>query len=209
MQIDIDLLKLNSKKKTLQEKEQNENKDADSLQSLIKLHFQRKPTFFFFQKLFNTSSFKQWNDEAEKNFNSVSTVQKLLDLLKKELLEKNKETQRLLSLKRECHIGLKKLDLFFSAYQKLENELVHTYGIKTDNLFNTESYRKNTVDQHLLNQYHSPKIAKLSSNIFIKALQLHRSAILANAKKIRNNLNTYFEMTAGWVKVDADISQNL
>jgi hypothetical protein len=209
MQIDIDLLKLGSEKKTLHEKEQNENKDADRLQSLIKLHFQLKPSFFFFQKLFNTSSFKRWNDEAEKIFNSLSTAQKLLDILKKELLENNKETQRLLSLKSECNIDLKKLDLFFSTYQKLENELVYTYGIKTDNLFNSDFYRKNTVDQHLLNPYHSPKIAKLRSDIFITALQLHRSAILANAKKIRNNLNAYFEMTAGWVKVDADISQNL
>lgn len=209
VQIDSELPKLNIEKQNLKEKGISENKDAERLQSLLHLHSQRKPSFFFFQKLFNTKSFKVWNVEAEKIFNSLSIVQKQLEILKQELLANDNETQRLLTLQEAYHNALKKLNLFFQAYKKQEDELVKTYGIKTDDLFNIDFYQKDIADIHLLNPYHSPKIAKLRSDIFIAALQLHRSAILANAKNIRNNLNAYFEMTAGWVKVNADISQSL
>jgi len=209
VQIDSELSKLNIEKQNLKEKKIMENKDAERLQTLFILNSQRKPSFFFFKKLLNTKSFKVWNVEVEKIFNNLSTVQKQLEILKQELLANDKETQQLLTLKEANHNTLKKLNLFFQAYKKQEDELVNTYGIKTDDLFNIDFYQKDIADIHLLNPYHSAKIAKLRSDIFIAALQLHRSVILANAKNIRNNLNAYFEMTAGRVKVDADISQNL
>ncbi len=62
-------------------------------------------------------------------------------------------------------------------------ELINKYGIETKNLFNEEFTSKDLKEIHLLSPYHSKKVATLRSQIFLKALEIHKYAILANAKK--------------------------
>src|SRR5690606_31908861 len=158
-------------------------------------------SFFFFQKLFNTNSFKKWDSEATKIFKNLSNKLSEVEDLKKSLQANENKNESLVSIKSEHTIALSQLESFFNNYKNLENVLIQEYGISDRNLFNMCFCEKDVSNIHLLNPYHSPKIAKLRSDIFLTALQLHRSVILANAKKIRNNLNAYFEMTAGWIKV--------
>jgi len=207
--IDNDLLKLEKEKLSIQNKELDTKKEVEGLQIVSKLHVQRKPSFFFFQKLFNTNSFKKWDSEATKIFKNLSNKLSEVEDLKKSLQANENKNESLVSIKSEHTIALSQLESFFNNYKNLENVLIQEYGISDRNLFNMCFCEKDVSNIHLLNPYHSPKIAKLRSDIFLTALQLHRSVILANAKKIRNNLNAYFEMTAGWIKVDSGISQNL
>lgn len=203
------LSRLSAARHGIAEKEEQTKKDADRAASLSNLHTQRKPSFFFIQKLFKTDSFRKWNAEAEEILTELQRVNAELTKVRKELDENNKAIHSLQSRQKECNASLSKLASFFVEYESLAATLTEKYGIATKNLFNIDFYQKNLADVHLLNPYHSPKIAKLRSDIFIAALQLHRAAILVNAKKIRNNLTAYFEMTAGWVKVDKAIAQNL
>lgn len=200
---------LAAKKVIILDRRSDIQRDAERLQSQLYLHSQRKPSFFFFQKLFKTSSFKKWNLEAEAIFTSLKSIDSQLEELKRELEKNDKDTQALLVKEKEYKATLAALTTFFTKYKKLQNTLSQDYDIEVKNLFNIDFFEKELDTIHLLNPYHSPKVAKLRSDIFITALQLHRDAILVNAKKIRNNLAAYFEMSAGWIKVDATLAQNL
>jgi len=208
-EIEKDLLKLSNEKRILLDNEGNVKKNAERVQSLLSLQEQRKPSFFFFQKLFNTKSFQKWNLEAEEIIINLKSIQGNLNDLKQQLENNEKKTKTLLDRQSEYKSQLYQIKSFFSSYQKLQNELIKNYDIDTNNIFDIDFYEKDLTDIHLLNPYHSAKIAKLRSDIFLVALQLHRDAILSNAKRIKNNLNAYFEMTSGWVKVENNISQNL
>lgn len=203
------LTRLSAESQLTAEKEEQTKKDADRTASLLHLHTQRKPSFFFFQKLFNTDRFRRWNTEAEEILAGLKHVNAELVKIRKELDENNMAIRSLQSRQKECNTSLSKLASFFTEYESLATTLTEKYGIAAKNLFTINFYQRDLSEVHLLNPYHSPKIAKLRSDIFITALQLHRAAILVNAKKIRNNLIAYFEMTAGWVKVDKAIAQNL
>ncbi|MGV0831187.1 AAA domain-containing protein [Empedobacter brevis] len=209
VKIEKSLSQRKNEKQVLQEKEQHVKKDAERVQSILHLLIQRKPSFFFFQKLFKTKSSQKWNTEAEEIQNNLTAITKELEELKQQLRDHEKEERLLTSKQEECKNNLSKLDIFFASYRDIQNELVQKYEIERKNLYDIELYEKEPAEIHLVNPYHSPKLAKLRSDIFITALQLHRSAILTNAKQIRNNLNAYFEMTSGWIKADADITQNL
>lgn len=183
--------------------------DVNRLQDLIKLQFARKPIFFFFQKLFQTNKFKQWNMQSEELINDLNTGNTGLKRTRDNLSLNNASIFKLMTKEANNNKTLASLEQFFLEYQKLQDELSLTYGIELKNILNTDLLQKDLNDIQLLNPYHSTKIAKLRSDIFITALQLHQDAILANAKKIKNNLNAYFEMSSGWVKVDSGIAQNL
>ena len=208
-EIEKNLIRLCNEKGILLDKENNVKKDAERAQSLMNLQEQRKPSFFFFKKLFNTKSFQKWNLEAEEIIGNLKSIQVNLNDLKQQLENNEKKTKMLLNRKNEHKSKMSQLKSFFTSYQKLQNELIQNYDIDTNNIFDIDFYEKDLTNIHLLNPYHSPKIAKLRSDIFLIALQLHRDAILSNAKNVKNNLNAYFEMTAGWVKVDEAISHNL
>ena len=208
-QIENNLFQLNAEKEVLQVKINHVKNDQEAAQSLVNLHMQRKPAFFFFQKLFNTGNFQEWNREAGEILSNLQLMKTELNGLNKQLSKNDKETQQSLSRQNECKSILSTLTAFFATYQSIRKELREKYEIADKNIFDMEFYEKDVSSIHLLNPYHSPTIAKLRSDIFIAALQLHRHVILANAKNIKNNLNAYFEMTAGWVKVDADLAQNL
>ncbi|NAW50817.1 ATP-binding domain-containing protein [Elizabethkingia argentiflava] len=207
--IEKDLLKLSNEKRILLDKESSVKKDAERVQSLLSLQEQRKPSFFFFQKLFNTKSFQKWNLEAEGIIINLKSIQGNLNDLKQQLENNEKKTKTLLDRQTEYKPQLFQIKSFFTSYQKLQNELIKNYDIDINNIFDIDFYEKDLTDIHLSNPYHSAKIAKLRSDIFLVALQLHRDAILSNAKSIKNNLTAYFEMTFGWGKFENNISQNL
>ena len=198
-----------AEKKSLLEKENIANQDADRAQSLMNMHLQRKPSFFFFQKLFSTSSYKRWNSEAEELIIKLNSADSLLNNIRKEIVinEDNIKTLETKQIKAEHELS--NLNIFFTNYKKTQSILCKEYGIDLKNIFDINFQQKDLDKIHLLNPYHSPLVAKLRSDIFITALQLHQDAILANAKKIRNNLTAFFEMLSGWATVDEDIAQNL
>jgi len=208
-EIEKNISLLSKQKKIFAEKEHELKKDADRILALLHLQTNRKPSFFFFQKLFKTNGFKQWNIEAEKIISNLNSINAELEEIKNQLKKNQEEILDLQSSESKTKMALSQLDIFFIEYQKLQNNLIQKYEIVPENLFDSKFYKKDLSSIHLLNPYHSPKIAKLRSDIFVTALQLHKEAVLANAKNIRNNLNAYFEMTAGWVKVDEVIAQNL
>ena len=88
-------------------------------------------------------------------------------------------------------------------------ELINKYGIETKNLFNEEFTSKDLKEIHLLSPYHSKKVATLRSQIFLKALEIHKYAILANAKKFKNNLKSFFEMILGRATVSKELTSIL
>ncbi|WP_400260967.1 AAA domain-containing protein [Sphingobacterium sp. SG20118] len=183
--------------------------DVNRLQDLIKLQTVRKPLFFFFHKLFQSNKFKQWNLQAEELMNDLNSRNLSLKRTRDHLSLSNAAMVKLMTQEANNKKVLASLEQFFLAYEILQDELSSTYGIEPKNLFNSDMLQKDLNEIQLLNPYHSAKIAKLRSDIFITALQLHHDAILANAKKIKNNLNAYFMMSSGWVKVESDMAQNL
>jgi hypothetical protein len=196
-------------KNDIQERENFTTQDASRLQSLLTLHLQRKPSFFFFHKLFSTSRYKKWNAESEELLNKLKPVSERLENIRKEQIGNRDEIKGLISKQEKYKKELADITLFFVAYKKLRDILIQKYEIEEKNLCDIDFLRKDLHDIQLLNPYHSSKIAKLRGNIFNTSLQLHRDAILANAKNIRNNLTAFFEMTGGWARLNPDIAQNL
>lgn len=88
-------------------------------------------------------------------------------------------------------------------------ELINKYEIETKNLFNEEFTSKDLKEIHLLSPYHSEKVATLRSQIFLKALEIHKYAILANAKKFNNNLKSFFEIILGRATVSKELTSIL
>ncbi|MBJ2126343.1 ATP-binding protein [Flavobacterium sp. IB48] len=200
---------LSEEKQTFAEKENEIKKDAERVSSILHLHTQCKPSFFFFQKLFRTNDFKKWKIEAEKIMTDLKSINAELEEIRRQIDKNKKETQLLVTEQLESQDAILLLIKFFAQYKKLQDKLTDKYEIDPENLLDTVFYQKGLTSVHLLNPYHSPKIAKLRSDIFIAALRLHHDAILANAKNIKNNLKAYFDMTSGRVKVDVSIAQNL
>lgn len=200
---------LEKEKQIFSEQENKARKGVERVQSTLHLHSERKPSFFFFHKLFNTKNFQQWNSEAGVILAQLHKLNNELETLNNDLKNNNIRIQELSIKQSETKSILNNLGAFFQKYSALQNELNQKYEIDTKNIFDISFHQKEILDIHLLNPYHSPKIGKLRSDIFLSALRLHRNAILANAKNVKNNLNAYFEMTSGWVKVDDAISQNL
>ena len=208
-QIDKALSQLLNEKQTLTEAKNSLERDTEKIQVALQLHTQRKPSLFFFQKLFNTNSFKQWNGEAGEIINQLNKVNSELNGIKEKLDDNSKQTKQLISKRDKLNDFREKIASFFNNYNHLQKKLTDEYEIDPKDIFDVAFTEKDISDIHLLYPYHSSKIAKLRSDIFLSALQLHHDAILANAKSFRNNLKAYFEMTSGWVKVDAEITQNL
>lgn len=207
--IDENLSNLSYEQTKLIGKENQVRQDADRIQILLNAHLQRKPTLFFIQKLFSTKSYKQWSSGTEEIINRLRSLDVSLDNARK-ALSLNRDNSKELSTKKEIiKKDLFKLNAFFVDYKKLQDILNKGYGIDINNIFDIDFWKKDLDKIHLSNPYHSPQVAKLRSDIFITALQLHHDAILVNAKNIKNNLNTFFEMLSGWVTVEKKIAQNL
>jgi hypothetical protein len=203
------LSELSIEKTNLQKQENVTKQDADRVQDLLKLHLQQKPSFFFFQRLFSTASYQQWLSKTKSYGIKLQSLDTSLDNLRKKLdLNKNR-SEELSTQKEIINKKLSKLNTFFAEYRKSQEILIQEYEIDPKNIVDVDFWQKELNEIHLLNPYHSPKIATLRSKIFITALELHKDAILVNAKEIRNNLSAFFEMLSGWVTVREDMYQNL
>lgn len=203
------LLDLSIVEKDLIRQENIIRQDADRLQILLNTHLQRKPLFFFIQKLFSMPSYKQWNLEVEDLTNRLKSVDTSLNNVRKELTRNRDRTKELAAKAEIIRKKTSKLNVFFADYEMRKNILNNDYGIDVKNIFDINFWQKDLDKAHPLNPYHSPLVANLRSDIFITALQLHQDAILVNAKNVRNNLIAFFEMLSGWITVEKDIVQNL
>lgn len=183
--------------------------DMRDIERLTKLTDQRKPSWFWWKKLFGTSQYRQWKAAKEKYLAEQEEA-----VNRKRRLEKEKAALR--SAIAENQRGRtkvrNKLDAFnivIEEYQQLKLQLGKQYGIATGNLVDEAFYAAPMADVHLRTPYSSTQINKLRSDIFLKSLELHKYAILANAKKFRNNLRVFFELLSGRGTIKEAIGRNL
>jgi superfamily I DNA and/or RNA helicase len=179
---------------------------------LIVLHQLGKPSFFFFQKLFNTKSFKQWNlplqqylDDLNKISSAISETGKEEQQLKT-LLDKNQTVQK--EIKKELAL----IENRIKAYATKKEALVQDYRIPSSNLPDENLYKAYTEDRsafHKSNPWSSEKLNTLRSNIFLTSLKIHEYAVLSNAKQFRNNINILLEMLDGKAAVSKTIASSV
>ncbi|SHL62651.1 DEAD/DEAH box helicase [Flavobacterium pectinovorum] len=196
-------------KKELDNSIKNELLESERIQNALTVIKSNKPSFFFFQKLFGTKSFKEWKKQADLFLVQFSDSQNVLKILKKELSHTEKKIKDLETKKNRYQDNLKDKLKIIDNYQKLNIKINTDFGIENKQLFTEEFHQLSLEEIHLRMPYYSPKIAKLRSDIFIQSLNLHKYVILSNAKKVKNNLNLFFEMILGWVEVEAKLAQNL
>ncbi|MDR6781924.1 superfamily I DNA and/or RNA helicase [Pedobacter africanus] len=178
-------------------------------QTTLALHNNNKPAFFFFKKLFGTPSYKDWKKDADFYFATLKQYQTEKTKLVKELnslkkLIKINETEQS-EKKEQLDAVLTKI----KAYHKLKTDLQTTYGIEFKDLVDDKFYNLTNHEIHLRTPYSSHTVNKLRSNIFLKSLDLHKYAILCNAKKFKNNLDLFFEMLSGRATVKHEIAELL
>lgn len=178
-------------------------------QTTLAFHNQNKPAFFFFKKLFNTLSYKNWKADADFYFGTLKECQeKKVTLIKtKDQLKKQiKITEAKQSEKAD---RLKEVMFSIKSYQKLRADLHRIYGIEYKDLVDDQFYKLAIAEIHLRTPYSSDIVNKLRSNIFLTSLELHKYAILSNAKKFKNNLDLFFEMLTGRAVVKQEIADLL
>lgn len=170
---------------------------------------EQKPSFFFFKKLFGTSSYKQWQNNYSQN---VSQLQEHVDK-KMQLTRQFKELQSKLTSNKATVANLKakliKIDTAIAQYLQLKEELRIQYKIDNANIVDEAFYNDPIEQIQLRTPYSSEIVNRLRSDIFLKSLELHQYCILANAKPIRNNLNLFFEMIEGRAQVEQSIAKTL
>ncbi|QNS41675.1 ATP-binding protein [Chryseobacterium manosquense] len=198
--------------KELQEFEKGKNdkiKERENLRISLYTFNSKKPIFFFFQKLFNTKKYKQWNKEVSEfltEFNSISSeIKEINSKIEKKKSELNNIENQLKNIQNQ----LIQIEEFNNKYESLKSQLLLKYEINEENLFDINFYEKDLKKIHLLSPYHSKKIAKIRTEIFLKALDIHKFAILANAKQFKNNLNAFFEMISGRNEISEELTTML
>ncbi len=211
-QLDGDRETFSNSKKKLTGQLENFQEQITEIQYNIQLHQSAKPGFFFFQKLFNSRSFKKWNEPylillGEYNQLAIkqSSLQKEIGNL--DNLLKDKENQ-LAQLQRQ----LKEINEHIGDYLKKKEYLHDAYGIAYENIPDENllsAFRNNKETFHKINPWSSITINKLRSEIFIKSLKLHEYAILRNAKQFKNNIGLLMELMDGKVDVSKGIALSL
>ncbi|NIG55883.1 DEAD/DEAH box helicase [Chitinophaga sp. Cy-1792] len=184
-------------------------KELAAIQQLITLCDQRKPSFFWWKKLFATATYKLWKsgrdkyvDEQEAIVNNQRSLEKKRNALQS-AIEENARLQR------DNDAQLKAQVTIIKKYQQQREQLCEQYGFAAANLVDDNFYHATMEDIHLRTPYASPRINKLRSDIFIKSMELHKYAILANAKKFRNNLKVFFELLGGRGIMKEAVARNL
>ncbi|GEN66264.1 DEAD/DEAH box helicase [Chryseobacterium rhizosphaerae] len=214
--LEQEVISLDSHKEVVAEKSselgQQITERASSIQSLqtnLQLLQTTKPAWFFFQKLFKTSSYQQWKTKVEQYLDQFDRLQLQCGALRKEQQECDTE---LLSIQTKLQQISKQLDALkgsISLYLDRQEELHTFYGIADENLVDTDFVSLPMNEIHKRMPYHSAQIAQLRSEIFLLSIELHQHAIMANAKYVRNNLSLFFEMLSGYTSVREDIVNNL
>ncbi|RMZ59110.1 hypothetical protein D1632_12605 [Chryseobacterium nematophagum] len=179
------------------------------LQINLQLLQTTKPAWFFFQKLFKTSSYQQWKTKVEQYLNQYDQLQSQCEALRIE----HKECEAALSTTQtqlqQVSKQLEALKHSINLYLNKREELHTLYGIAYKNLVDADFVSLPMNEMHKRMPYHSARIARLRSEIFLLSIELHQHAIMANAKYIRNNLSLFFEMLSGYTSVQENIVSNL
>lgn len=193
----------------LENKLKSEVLEFDGIQNALSVIQSNKPSFFFIHKLFVTKFFKEWKRQANELISNFKDVQIRIGELKKIFSSTEQKIKELKNKKNKYDGDLKENLKIIIEYEKLRRTLNEDYGIEKKQLFDEDFYTLPLEEIHLRMPYYSEKVAKLRSDIFIQSLDLHKYAILSNAKKIRNNLNLFFEMILGRADVETSLAQNL
>lgn len=95
----------------------------------------------------------------------------------------------------------KRTKLSQKKHSDISAELEEYYGLSSQNIIDDSFLLKSHEELHLSTPYSSAYVNQLRSSIFLKSLDLHKYAILSNAKMFRNNLKLFFEMFRGKVPI--------
>jgi superfamily I DNA and/or RNA helicase len=217
--LERDLNALKEKAIALENQIRDLKEDLDRLKAelketkeLITLHQLGKPSFFFFQKLFSTRSFKQWNLPLLQYLNDLNKISSTISETGKEeqqlktLLDKNQTGQK--DIKKELALTESRI----KAYATKKEALIQDYGIASSNLPDENLYKAYTEDRsafHKSNPWSSEKLNTLRSNIFLTSLKINEYAVLSNAKQFRNNINILLEMLDGKAAVSKTIASSV
>lgn len=196
--LNVDIYQKNNDIKRLEEDKKKILGDKDDLKLYIESINSQKPLFFFFHKLFRTKSFVSWSNEVQSTLNEFKKVSKELGDINTKMSTKKKELDGLNTKHEE-------IEKFINHYEELSRILCEDYKISEENICDQNFYSKELKEIHKLCPYHSEKLAKLRSCIFLKALDIHKYAILANSEKFSNNLDAFFEM----INRKPDLSEEL
>jgi predicted nucleic acid-binding Zn-ribbon protein len=219
IKLERDLNELKEKAVTLENQIRDLKEDLDRLKAelkeikeLITLHQLGKPSFFFFQKLFSSRSFKQWNMPLQQYLKDLNKISSTISETGKEghqlktLLNKNEAGQK--DIKKELTLTENRI----KAYAKKKETFIQDYGIASGNLPDENLYKAYTENRsafHKSNPWSSEKLNTLRSNIFLTSLKIHEYAVLSNAKQFRNNINILLEMLDGKATVSKTIATSV
>ncbi len=187
----------------------NTEKERYAIKTFIEALNDRKPLFFFFHKLFRTQSFVKWSDEASDIIEQLNNISSKITKFNKEIKEYEKQKNDLEKTKKDNDYQINIIREFESKYNELKIQLINEYGIEEKNIFDKNFTDKDLKEIHLLSPYHSEKVAKLRSEIFLKALDIHKYTILSNAKEFKNNLDAFFKMILGKFKISEELTVTL
>lgn len=180
-----------------------------NLQTNLQLLQNTKPSFFFFQKLFKTSSYKQWKMKVEQYLDQYDQLQSQYKTFRIEKQECETELSIVQTKLQQISKQLDSLKHTIQLYLNKREELHTFYGIEYKNLVDTDFSFLPMSELQKRMPYHSAQIAQLRSKIFLLSIELHQHAIMTNAKYVRNNLNLFFEMLSGYTSVQENIVSNL
>lgn len=207
---------LNAQKKVLSEKRNTLGQQITERETTIQ-HLQinlqllqnTKPAWFFFQKLFKTSSYQQWKTKVEQYLNQYDQLQSECEALRIEQQECEVALSTIQTKLQQISEQLDVLKNSINLYLDKREELHTLYGIAYKDLVDADFISLPMNEMHKRMPYHSEQIARLRSEIFLLSIELHQHAIMANAKYIRNNLSLFFEMLSGYTSVQENIVSNL
>ncbi|ROI06889.1 hypothetical protein EGI16_03015 [Chryseobacterium sp. G0240] len=200
---------LSEKSSALGQRLTERESSIQNLQTNLQLLQNTRPSWFFFQKLFKTSSYQQWKMKVEQYLNQYDQLQSQCEALRIERQNCEKELSTIQTQVQKISKQLDALKHSINLYLKKREELHTLYGIAYENLVDADFVSLPMSEMHKRMPYHSPQIAQLRSEIFLLSIELHQHAIMANAKYVRNNLNLFFEMLSGYTNVQEDIVSNL
>ncbi|MFC7345377.1 AAA domain-containing protein [Chryseobacterium zhengzhouense] len=214
--LEREVISLDAQKKVLSEKSTafgqqiTERESAiQNLQTNLQLLQNTKPSLFFFQKLFKTSSYQQWNMKVEQYLDQYDQLQSQYKTLRIEQQECETELSIVQNKLQQISKQLDSLKHTIQLYLNKRKELHTFYRIEYKNLVDTDFSFLPMSELQKRMPYHSAQIAQLRSKIFLLSIELHQHAIMANAKYVRNNLNLFFEMLSGYTSVQENIVSNL
>ncbi|MBO9594110.1 MAG: ATP-binding protein [Niabella sp.] len=185
---------------------QRMNQKVAAAQQDLAQHQQNKPG------LFKRSANKLWKETKlqyelilNKNIYALNQEQDQLDAIERKI----RATERTIRKKQEV---LNAMEQHRSEYEREKLLLHKKYEISLENIPDEKlvaAYFDDKNTFHKTCPWSSIKINKLRSDIFLKSLELHKYAILSNAKPFWNNLNLFVEMLDGKVAISSDIAAGL